>query len=366
MNCWTRLFAIMRKELRQLRRDRLTFAMIAGMPLMQLMLFGYAINTDVRELRAALADQSRSELSRTLVANIQASQVLRVVTEVADAEALEILIQRGEVAAGIFIPADFTRRLQSQDRPAAQLLVDGSDPILLGAVRQLTGMKLSWRVREPSRPQPPLFEVRNHFNPERRSAVQIVPGLIGVILSMTMVLFTAVSIVRERERGNLEMLITTPVKTIELMVGKLIPYVMIGLIQVTLIMALGTLFFEVPIRGSFSHIYLASLAFIIANLGIGLFISTAAQNQFQAMQMTFFFFLPSILLSGFMFPFDGMPPPAQWLAEILPLTHFVRLIRGLMLRGADLAELIPDLQALGIFFAVTLILALRRFRKRLD
>jgi len=208
--------------------------------------------------------------------------------------------------------------------------------------------------------------VRNYYDPERRSAVFVVPGLIGVILTMTMVLFTAVAIVRERERGNLEMLITTPVKSAELMLGKILPYVLIGIIQVTLIMGLGLIIFHVPVNGTVLDVYLASLLFIAANLSLGLLISTAVQNQFQAMQMTFFFFMPSILLSGFMFPFDGMPRPAQLFAELLPLTHFVRLIRGIMLRGAGLFELIPEMRALLIFMVVTLTLATLRFRKRLD
>jgi ABC-2 type transport system permease protein len=208
--------------------------------------------------------------------------------------------------------------------------------------------------------------VRNFYNPERRSAVNIVPGLIGVILTMTMVLFTAVAIVRERERGNLELLINTPVKTVELMVGKIVPYVLIGLVQVTLILLLGVMLFGVPIHGRVEHIYLAALVFIAANLTLGLVISTLAKTQFQAMQMTFFFFLPSILLSGFMFPFDGMPRPAQLIAELLPLTHFVRLIRGIMLRGANVLDLSFDLFALGLFMLVTLSIAVMRFRKRLD
>ena len=362
----TRLLAILRKEVRQLRRDRLTFGMIVGIPLLQLMLFGYAINTDVRHLRAGVADQANTSVSRMLVADTQASQVVDIVVRVNRAEELERLLRTGAIAVGIFIPADFGRRLQQKDRTAAQLLVDGSDPVILGTARQLTAMD----VRYDSEPKPvqraAVYEVRNFYNPERRSAVNIVPGLIGVILTMTMVLFTAVAIVRERERGNLELLINTPVKTVELMVGKILPYVLIGLVQVTLILVLGVLLFGVPIHGRVGHIYLAALMFIAANLTLGLVISTLAKTQFQAMQMTFFFFLPSILLSGFMFPFDGMPRAAQLIAEVLPLTHFVRLIRGVMLRGANVFDLSSDLLALGIFMLVTLSIAVLRFRKRLD
>jgi len=366
MNCMTRLFAIIQKEVRQLMRDRLTFAMIVGIPMMQIVLFGYAINTDVRHLRGAVADEAGTQLSRELVDAVQASQVLDMTRHARDAAELERMLRLGEIDVGVYIPRDFERRLQQADRPAAQLLVDGSDPVLVGTARGLTGMTLHNASDTPVEPQGALFEVRNYYNPERRSAVFVVPGLIGVILTMTMVLFTAVAIVRERERGNLEMLITTPVKSAELMIGKILPYVFIGILQVTLIMGLGSIIFHVPVNGAVLDVYLASLLFIAANLSLGLVISTAAQNQFQAMQMTFFFFLPSILLSGFMFPFDGMPRPAQLFAELLPLTHFVRLIRGIMLRGADLFELIPEMRALLIFMVVTLTLATLRFRKRLD
>jgi ABC-2 type transport system permease protein len=208
--------------------------------------------------------------------------------------------------------------------------------------------------------------VRAYYNPERRSPVQIVPGLIGVILTMTMTLFTAVAIVRERERGNLELLITTPVRTPELMLGKIVPYMVIGLLQVTLVLGIGALLFDVPIRGRLLDIYAAGLIFVTATLGLGLLISTLVETQFQAFQLTFFTFLPQILLSGFMFPFDGMPRPAQWLAEAFPLTHFVRIIRGIMLRGATLPEVSRDLWPLAVFFVVTMGLATLRFRKRLD
>nr|MBA3565104.1 ABC transporter permease [Gammaproteobacteria bacterium] len=243
--------------------------------------------------------------------------------------------------------------------------VDGSDPVIEGIARGLTELPAPDRlvVREEDSP---VFEVRTYYNPERRSAVQIVPGLIGVILNLTMVLFTAIAIVRERERGNLELLITTPVATPELMLAKIAPYVLIGLIQVTIILAAGVWLFDVPVRGSLIDLYLASLLFIAAALSLGLLISTLAQTQFQAMQLTVFTFLPSILLSGFMFPFAGMPRVAQWIAEILPLTHFVRLVRGILLRGAGLPELMTPVYALAGFFAVTVTLAILRFRKRLD
>ena len=366
MNCITRLLAIVHKEIRQLRRDRLTFGMIVGIPILQIILFGYAINTDVRHLRAGVADQAQTQLSRQLVQDAQASQVIDVVVAVRTAEELEDHLRRGEIAVGLYIPPDFGSRLQHGTRAAAQLLVDGSDPVILGAARRLAELPVRYHSLPAQDARASAFEIRNYYNPERRSAVHIVPALTGVILTMTMVLFTAVAIVRERERGNLEMLITTPVTSAELMLGKILPYILIGLIQVSIILALGVGLFKVPIAGDLTDIYLAALAFIAANLTLGLLISTQAKSQFQAMQMTFFFFLPSILLSGFMFPFDGMPGPARMIAEVLPLTHFVRLIRGIVLRGAELGELLGELQALAVFTAVTLTLAVLRFRKRLD
>lgn len=366
MKSLRRIFAILQKEIRQLSRDKLTFGMIVGIPMIQIMLFGYAINTDVRHLRAAVADESSTELSRTLAADAQATQVVDVIAQVHTAAELEGLLRDGEIDVGIYIPSDYARRLQQHDRSAAQLLVDGSDPIILSAARQLANLTQHYDTEAPQQLRAALFEIRNHFNPERRSAVNVVPALMGVILTMTMVLFTAVAIVRERERGNLELLINTPVKTIELMIGKIVPYVFIGLLQVTLIVLLGMLVFRVPIEGSVVNVYLGALALIAANLSLGLLISTLAQSQFQAMQMTFFFFLPSILLSGFMFPFAGMPKAAQYIAEVLPLTHFVRIIRGVMLRGADLSHMIPDLRALLIFTLVTLTFAVLRFSKSLD
>ena len=362
----TRLFAILAKELQQLRRDHLTFGMIVGIPLLQILLFGYAINTDVRHLAAAVANQADTQLSRQLVADMEATQVIDVIQYVHSGADLKMLLDRGDVNIGILVPPDFERRLQQADRSAAQLLIDGSDPIILAAAQALTKMTFNRRAGAKSDQQSALFEVRNYYNPERRSAVFVVPGLIGVILTMTMVLFTAVAIVRERERGNLELLINTPVTTTELMLGKIIPYIVIGMIQVTLIMLLGMLLFNVPVNGKVLDVYLASIVFIAANLGLGLVISTVAKNQFQAMQMTFFFFLPSILLSGFMFPFEGMPKAAQYIAELLPLTHFMRLIRGIMLRGVEISQMLNEVYALLVFMVVTIGFAILRFKKRLD
>jgi ABC-2 type transport system permease protein len=359
-----RIFAILQKETVQLLRDRLSFGMVFGLPVMQLLLFGYAINQDVRHLSAGVADLADTNRSRALVADAEASQVVDIVSRAHSAEALEQLLQSGEVVVGIYIPHDFERRVEHGRRPSAQLLVDGSDPIVLSSAQLLTELPVEDKALR--RPSQPTFEVRAYYNPERRSAVQIVPGLIGVILTMTMTLFTAVAIVRERERGNLELLITTPVRTVELMIGKILPYIAVGMVQVTLVLIIGSLLFDVPIRGNLFEIYEASLIFVTATLGLGLLISTVAMTQFQAFQLTFFVFLPQILLSGFMFPFDGMPRAAQWLAETFPLTHFVRIIRGLMLRGATLPEVSRDLWPLGLFFVATMVLATMRFTKRLD
>ncbi|MBN1379158.1 MAG: ABC transporter permease [Gammaproteobacteria bacterium] len=362
---WTRIYAILTKETQQLRRDRLSSGMIIGMPVVMCLLFGYAINTDVRHLKAAVADQANTQLSRQLIIDAQASQVLDIIGSVHTGKEIKELLDAGKIRVGILIPHDFERRLEQKDRPAAQLLIDGSDPTILGAARSLTSITLNNMAGSVTSPTK-LFEVRNYYNAERRSAVFIVPGLIGVIVTMTMILFTAVAIVRERERGNLELLINTPVRTGELMIGKVIPYIVIGLVQVTLILLLAIILFQVPINGAVIDIYLAALIFITANLMMGLVISTFAKSQFQAMQMTFFFFLPSILLSGFMFPFDGMPAAAQYLAEVLPLTHFLRLIRGIILKGANIGQMMWDMYALFVFALVTLGLAIARFKKRLE
>jgi ABC-2 type transport system permease protein len=354
-----RTLAIAGKEVRQLRRDRLTFGMIVGVPLMQILLFGFAINFDVRHLRGAAADLANTARSRELLQAIGATQVVDFGPAQPSAAALEQAIAEGRLSIGVFVPPDFERRL-IDGRPAAQILVDGTDPTIYGVARGLAALPFG-------RPGPsPVFEIRNEFNPERRTAVDVVPALIGVILNMTMVLFTAIAIVREREHGNLELLIVTPVRRGELMIGKIAPYVVIGLVQVTLVLGVAWWVFAVPIRGSLLQLYLAALLFIAASLSLGLLISTAAKNQFQAVQLTVFTFLPSILLSGFVFPFDGMPKLAQWVGELLPLTHFVRLTRGVLLRAAPLSAMPRELAALAVFFAVAMTLAVLKFHKRLD
>jgi ABC-2 type transport system permease protein len=360
-----RLLAIAAKEARQLARDRVTFGMIIGVPIMQMLLFGYAINFDVRDVDAAVLDQSRTALSRQMVGDLQATQVLRVVRQAGSERELRELMQRGEARVGIVIAPDLERRLFEGDRSAVQLLVDGSQPSLENLAQGLASMPVLQRagVRAADIRH---FEIRTEYNPARRTAVQIVPALVGVILTMTMVIFTSGAIVRERERGNLELLITTPVTRGQLLAGKLLPYVIIGLIQTTLILGVGRVLFGVPMVGSFVDLYFGALVFIAASLALGLFISTIAQTQFQAFQMAFVTMLPSILLSGFMFPFEGMPEFAQAIAQVLPLTHFNEIIRGIALRGATLADMQAPLLKLVIFLVLMFSLAASRFRKRLD
>lgn len=360
-----RIVAVMVKEVRQLGRDRLTFGMIVGIPLMQMLLFGYAINFDVRDLRAAVVDEARTSLSREYVAALEASGVVRFLAPSGGVPELRRRMNAGEISIGVHIPPDFERRALDRSRPAAQLLVDGSEPMVDSVARGLTAVPLPRRDGLYASAAP-LLELRTEYNPERRTAVQIVPALIGVILNMTMMIFTAAAVVRERERGNLELLITTPIRSGELMAGKLLPYVGIGLVQVTLVLTVGSLLFDVPVNGRLLDLYLAALLFIAATLTLGLVISTLARTQFQAFQLAFFIMLPSILLSGFMFPFDGMPKPAQWLAQVLPLTHFNELVRGIVLRGAPLADLARPALKLLVFLVVALAIATLRFRKRLD
>ena len=361
-----RLFAVFRKELRQLSRDKLTFGMIIGIPTLQLLLFGFAINMDIRNLPAAVLDESNTWRSRELIAELGSSQVLDFSHRLYTPQQIDALLRAGEIEAAVVIPRDFETRLERADRAAWQVVVNGSDQSVQAAARQLASFPLA-SLKDPSAATAPRpVEIVNFYNPERRAQINTVPGLIGVILTMTMTIFTGMAIVRERERGNMEMLIATPLSSLELTIGKVLPYIGIGLIQVTLILLLGWWVFQVPVRGALVDVYIAASVYIAATLCLGIFISTLARTQFQAMQMAFFLFLPQILLSGFMFPYDGMPRLAQWIAEIFPLTHFLRLIRGVMLRGAGLAELWTELAALVALIVVILAIAVRRFRKSLD
>ncbi|KJG38656.1 ABC transporter [Photobacterium angustum] len=359
-----RIKALIIKELRQLSRDRITFAMIVMIPLVQLLLFGYAINTDVRNIPVAVVDQSNSTTGRMMVEAIKATQAVDVIHSYATPQHGEKAIIDGKVKAVLVLPNDLERRI-IQHQVLGQWLVDGSDTVISSTIMQLKNMPfkdvLPQRAIATSS-----FDIALFFNPERKSAINIIPGLLGVILTMTMVLFTSVAIVREREQGNLELLITTPMYPSELMFAKIIPYIFIGLIQSFIILSLGNLVFDVPINGAITQIFLATLLFILASLTLGLVISTKAKTQLQSMQMTIFIILPSILLSGFMFPYEGMPLFAQWLAEILPTTHFIRIIRGIVLRGADMMELWRDTLWLIGFTIFGMLIAIMRFKKNLD
>lgn len=378
INC---ISAVLRKEFKHLSRDRMTFAMIVMIPLVQLLLFGYAINTDVRHIPAGFVDYSGSAYARRLIQAVESTQVVEVKRNFASIEQAELAITRGEVHAVLIIPSDFIQRLDangvlrdnqslpanpSEARPVAQWLVDGSDTLVTAAVRGLGNMPLQELVDQAAPQSVTTFAVTPYFNPEQRSVVNIAPGLLAVILTMTMTLFTSTSLVRERELGNIELLITTPIRPIELMLGKIIPYILVGLIQAAIILSLSHWVFRVPINGDLVTILVASLLFILSALVLGLLISTRAKTQMQAMQLTFFIMMPSILLSGFMFPYEGMPVPAQWIAEVLPATHFVRAIRGIALRDASLADLAFDISWLGVFAVLGLLVAAVGFNKRLD
>lgn len=372
-----RIFAITIKEFKQLVRDRITFAMIVMIPLVQLVLFGYAINTDVRNVQAGYVDDSGSATAAQLLQDIAASHVVQWRARYSSIAHAEQAIARGDVAAVLYLPADLNRRLLDrqqasdplelvQQRPLGQWITDGSDPMLTGAIKGLRQFPVQLKGVALPTPPPMPFELVSYFNPEGRTAINIVPGLVAVILTMTMILFTSAAIVREREQGNMEFLINTPVRPLELMLGKIVPYMLVGFIQMAIILSLGHLVFGVPLPANVAALLVITLLFVLASLTLGLLISTRAQSQLQAMQMTVFVLLPSILLSGFMFPFDAMPAPAQWIAELLPATHYVRLSKAVILRDASWLDLVPDMAALGVFFVIGLVIATLRFKKRLD
>lgn len=338
--------------------------MIVMIPLIQLLLFGFAINTNIRNVPIAIVDQSESAVGRVIRASVQVSQVVKITHQYATVDEGEQALQQGLVRAVLILPKDLTRRM-AQGRLLGQWLVDGSDTMISAAILQLQNMPLT-DLRLMSSKQPKNFEVTLLYNPTRRSAVNIIPGLLGIILTMTMIMFTSAAIVRERERGNLELLITTPIRPIELMIAKIIPYIFVGLIQVMIILGLGYFIFSVPVNGALSQILLSTLIFISASLTLGLVISTIATTQLQSTQMTIFILLPSILLSGFIFPYEAMPIAAQWISEALPATHFMRIIRGVILRGADLIDLWKDTIWLLGFTCFGLMVAAFRFKKNLD
>ena len=371
----SRWLGIVGKEFTQLKRDRLTFAMIVGIPVLQLILFGFAINSDPKHMPAAVRDADRSEFSRSILAGLSNSEYFDFVREAGDDAAVDRMLATGAVQFVITIPEGFSRALVRGERPALLVEADATDPSATGnaiaAVSALAQGALSRELTGPLAPlavAPGAFEVRVHprYNPEAITQYNVVPGLMGVILTMTMVLMTGLAITRETERGTMENLLATPANPLEVMTGKIVPYVLIGLIQVSIILLLARLVFHVPIHGRLDVLLAAVLLFIAANLTLGLTFSSLARNQLQAMQMTFFFFLPSILLSGFMFPFRGMPGWAQAIGECLPLTHFLRIVRGVLLKGNGLAEIAPQMWPIALFMAVVIAVGLRFFRRTLD
>ncbi|MBT4963300.1 MAG: ABC transporter permease [Francisellaceae bacterium] len=383
MNSINRTLAITFKEIKQLSRDNLTFGMIIMIPVIQLLLFGFAINTNVRNIPVAIVDFSSTTLSRYISQSIEATKVVKFTKRYNSIYQAEKSLSEGKIRAILYIPSDLpTRMIQKrvfsslenssqfdiENRPLAQWIVDGTDTVIASAISSISNMPVidaNVFTKEQNR-KPKNFEVVNLYNPEKRSVVNIVPGLIGIILTMTMVMFTSAAIVREKERGNIEFIISTPVSSLELMIGKIIPYIFIGLLQMTLILTLGHFIFDVPISGSLHNIFIVGLLFIFTSLTLGLLISSIAKTQLQSMQMTIFVLLPSILLSGFMFPYEGMPKIAQWIAEFFPATHFMRMIRSVVLRDASFSGLHHDIIWNIGFSILVLSISTFRFKKRLD
>ena len=364
------LWPMLRKEFIQMRRDRLTLAMLVVIPAIQLLLFGYAIRTEVRNLPTVVLDESRSAASRELVTTFANTGNFMIVGDVATRSALRSQIERGTASAAVVIPPGFARDLKRGQVASAQVIVDAADPLsssaaISGAALAASARSLQLASRTGAAPAIDV-RVRPWYNPAMRSEAYIVPGIIGLLLSITMLLITTMAIVRERERGTLEQLIVTPLDKGSLMLGKVLPFVLVGYVQMTVILLLGKLIFDVPIRGNLALLYLIALAFILANLGIGLFISTLVRTQVQAMQLAFFVMLPNILLSGFMFPRAAMPEIAQWLGLVLPLTYFLSVLRGILLKDVGLAALWPEALALSAFAAVVITLSARRFSKTLE
>ncbi len=372
---WGRFVAVLVKEFIQMRRDRLTFAMMVGIPLLQLVLFGFAINTDPKHLPTALVMADQSEFSRSILAALSNSGYFELVQVVKTEAEAERLLAEGDVQFVVSIPENFSRSLVRGERPALLVEADATDPAAtsnaiaaLATVGQTVLARDLGGVLAKLQGGPPPFDVRIHrsYNPEGITQYNIVPGLMGVILTMTMIMMTALAMTRERERGTMESLLATPVRPLEVMIGKIIPYILVGYIQVALIVVVSHLVFGVPMQGSLVLLLVCVLVFMLANLAVGMLFSTIAKNQMQAMQMTFFFFLPSMLLSGFMFPFRGMPHWAQHVGEILPLTHFLRIVRGILLKGNGAADVVPHLWPLLGFMVAVILIGLKRYRRTLD
>src|SRR6202140_3074430 len=368
---WRRSYAMVIKEFIQLKRDRVSFAMIVMIPVMQLMLFGYAINTTPRNLPTAVLLQEDSDLARSVLKALENTAYFHFTYEVHDVAEFDDLLQSGKVLFGVEIPRGFERAVRRGDRPALLVAADATDPVAagagLGALGTLVQTALEHDLFTGDPPVMP-FEIRAHarYNPAASSRLNIVPGLVGTILTMTMLIFTALSVTRETERGTMESLLSMPIKPVEVMFGKIMPYVLVGFLQGTLIIGIGVLLFGVPVLGSLPLLALLSTLFITTNLSIGYTFSTIVQNQLQAMQLSMMFFLPSILLSGFMFPFMGMPVWAQYIGEGLPLTHYIRIVRAIMLKGATLPNLQYDTIALLALMLLAMTIAVTRFRRTLD
>lgn len=372
---WNRLWAIVLKEFIQMRRDRITFAMMVGIPVMQLILFGFAINTDPKRLPTVVFDASQSVYSRSFVASLENSGYFDVLTPPAMVQAAREAMAIGEVQFIVSIPPDFSRQLVRGEKPALLLEADASDPSATGnaisALNSLNQSALQHDLKGPlarlgAAPLPFEIRVQRNYNPEGITQYNIVPGLMGTILTMTMIMMTGMAMTRELERGTMENLLAFPVHPLEVMIGKILPYIMVGYIQVTVILVAAHFLFSVPIAGSLPMLLGCVLVFLAANLTVGMMFSTIAKSQLQAMQMTFFFFLPSMLLSGFMFPFRGMPHWAQVIGEGLPLTHFLRIVRGIMLKGNGWAETWPNVWPLLVFMTVVMLIGFKRYRKTLD
>ncbi len=368
---WRRSVAMVIKEFTQLKRDRVSFAMIVMIPVMQLTLFGYAINTTPRNLPTAVLLQEESDLGRSILKALENTSYFHFTQEVHDVTEFDNLLLSGKVLFGVEIPRGFERAVRRGDHPALLVAADATDPVAAGSALSALGIVVQTALEHdlfagdpPSLP----FEIRAHarYNPAASSRLNIVPGLVGTILTMTMLIFTALSVTREIERGTMESLLSMPIKPVEIMLGKIVPYVLVGFIQASLIIGIGVLVFGVPVLGSLLILALLSTLFITANLSIGYTFSTIVQNQLQAMQLSMMFFLPSILLSGFMFPFAGMPVWAQYIGEGLPLTHYLRIVRAIMLKGATLQNLQYDALALLGLMLLAMTIAVTRFRRTLD
>jgi len=368
---WWRSYAMLVKEFIQLRRDRVSFAMIVMLPVMQLVLFGFAINTTPRNLPTAVLLQEDSDLARSILKAMENTAYFRFTHEVHTVAEFDDLLQSGKVLFGVEIPRGFERAVRRGDHPALLVAADATDPTAagsaLGTLNAIVQTALQHDLQAGDPPSMP-FEIRAHarYNPAASSRLNIVPGLVGTILTMTMLIFTALSVTREIERGTMESLLSMPIKPVEIMFGKIIPYVIVGFVQASLIIGIGVLLFGVPILGSLATLALLTTLFITTNLSIGYTFSTIVQNQLQAMQLSMMFFLPSILLSGFMFPFAGMPRWAQYIGECLPLTHFVRIVRAIMLKGATIQNLQYDTLALIGLMLLAMTIAVTRFRRTLD